>query len=72
MVTIAEIKAGEIFGITALIEEFGNEGKRVSILDRDFIEISVIDAQPQGTIGFLDKQNRRCSRGLRVADEAFA
>jgi hypothetical protein len=44
VVAIAEVKACEILGITTLVEEFSNEGQRISILDRDFVETAVIDA----------------------------
>jgi hypothetical protein len=44
VITIAEVETCEILCITALVEEFRNEGQRVSILDRDFVETAVIDA----------------------------
>ena len=46
MIAIAEVKACEELGVTALVDQFGDERKGVSILDCNLVESSVAELSP--------------------------
>jgi hypothetical protein len=46
VVAVVKIEAGKVLGFPTLIEELRNERERISILDCDFVETTVVDAQP--------------------------
>jgi hypothetical protein len=71
-ILVAEIKAGEELGVAALVDQFGDERKRVSIFDCNLVESSVVDAQSERAVPLFSEEDWGGSRRLGVADEAFA
>ena len=49
----------EIFGSLQFVDEGGDEGEWVSVLDCVFIEISIILTRPQSTVLLLNKEEGR-------------
>src|SRR5882724_5616266 len=68
----AKVELGVDPCIAKLVEEVSDEGDRVLILARDFVEVSEVDAKPQSTILFLGEEDGCASWRLRCADETFA
>ena len=58
------IKLGEDLGIFKFVNEVGNQGEGVCILDSMTIEISVVLARSEASILFLYKEERRSLGGL--------
>jgi hypothetical protein len=57
MVTKTKVDLGENFGSSQLIKKNIDSGKRISVLDGDCIEQSVIHTQPQATIFLFDEES---------------
>ena len=55
MIAGAKVYLRKHFGSDQLIEENINTRQRILVLDRDFIQSSVIDAHPLGAIFLLHK-----------------
>ena len=51
-----------------LIDQLGNEWKRVLILDHHLIQLMVILDQPKGPVLLLDEKGRRGHQGLQRVD----
>ena len=54
-----------------MVEEVGDKGKWVTIFLGDFVESTVIDAKPESTTLFLNKEYRSSTRSFGRADVAF-
>src|SRR6266481_2124689 len=52
------------------IQKVGDQWERVSVLLGDAIDSPEVDAKPQGTVLFLDEQDRSSVRGVREGNEA--
>jgi hypothetical protein len=55
MITKTKVDLGENFGSSQLIKENIDSGKRIFVLDGDYIDWSVIHAQSQATIFLFDE-----------------
>ena len=55
-----------------MVEEVGNERKRVTVLLGDSVEAMVVDREAKGTVFFLDEEDRGTGRGLRGVDEVVS
>jgi hypothetical protein len=58
IVSILEIKLGENFGSHQPVKGLINEGKRVSILYRDFVKSTIIDTKSEASILLRNEENR--------------
>jgi len=65
---LTDIQLGEVSGSVELRYEFGDEWKKVLILDRHGIECLVVLNQPGRAVLFLDEEYRGCHRRLRRAN----
>jgi hypothetical protein len=59
MITRTKVDLGENFGSSQLIKKNIDSGKRIFVLDGDYIERSVIHTQSQVTIFLFDEQSRQ-------------
>jgi hypothetical protein len=57
MITRTKVDLGENFGSSQLIKKNIDSGKRIFVLDGDYIERSVIHTQSQATIFLFDEQS---------------
>ena len=64
MIGMMEIDGGVDMDFTCSGEEIRNEGKRISVLLKDFIEALVIYAKAEGFV-FLESKNYQSSMGGR-------
>ena len=62
------IHLGEVFHSLQFVNEGGDEGKQICILDHVFIEISIILARVKFFVFFLNKEEQRGLRQLRFSD----
>ena len=58
IVSILEIKFSENFDSHQPVKSLINEGKRVSILYRDFVKSTIIDTKSEASILLRNKENR--------------
>ena len=58
VVSPANIKLGENFGISQLIHKVGDEGERVGVMNGVFIDIMVVLAGAESSILFFDEKER--------------
>ncbi|KAF1980656.1 hypothetical protein K402DRAFT_343954, partial [Aulographum hederae CBS 113979] len=66
-----DIELGVMVCLTQLSQGFLNERWRVPVFDRDGVQRSIVYANTESSIGFLDHQDR-CSVGTGAwSDEAF-
>jgi hypothetical protein len=72
MVSILEIKLGENFGSHQPVKGLINEGKRVSILYRDFVKSTIIDAKSEASILLRNEENRGPSGACTGPDPTLA
>ena len=63
MIRVPEINLGIDTGLPRRIEEIGYQRKRIPILPSDFVESSIIDAESERTVFFLDEKYRSSMRG---------
>jgi hypothetical protein len=68
MITRPEIKGGEVLGAMELIKEFIRARERVTILDGDRVKLTIVDAEAEGSISFLGKEDRGTILRCRRAD----
>lgn len=66
---MTEIKLRIVLSFLQTIKEVGNEWERVGILLRDPVECPEIDAEAEGLILFLDKEDQSSVRRGGLADE---
>ena len=52
------IHLGQVFGSFQFVDEGGDEGERISILNSMFIEVSVVLERAESSILLLDKEER--------------
>ena len=65
----AEVDFHEDMHGVQVVEEVGNEWKRVTVLLGDLVEAMVVDCEAKGAVFFLDEEDRGTGRGLRGANE---
>ena len=71
VVSPAHVQFSESFCSFEFVEEFTNQGKGIGVLDRMFIEISVILAWSKLSILLIDEEERWCHLGFRWSDIAL-
>ena len=68
VVSPANIKLGEQFGVFELVDEVGDEGEWVGVLGGMFVQVAVILTRAEAAIFLLDKEEQGCLGGIRGAD----
>lgn len=68
VVSPAEVNFGENTGPFELVDEFGNEGKGILVLDSAFVEFTVVLYRAQSTVLLLDKEKGTCHSRLAWTD----
>ena len=58
--TLADVKFCEVPGSAELGNKFGDEGKRVSVLDGYSIQRTIVLGQPEWTIFLFNEEHRGC------------
>ena len=71
VVRAAEIGFGEEPSLGEAIEGFRDEWERVAVLEGKFVESPVVDAQPEGAVLLLDKQDGSASGRGGVSNESL-
>lgn len=64
VVSTAKVELGEDFCVLQAVEGLGNEREGVSVLDGDFVEAAIVDAEAEGAVLFLDEEDRSGGWGL--------
>ena len=59
MIARPQIDLGENLGALEMVHQVIDEGEEVPISDRDLVRCAIVDAEPLGSILFLDKQDWR-------------
>ena len=67
----AEVNFCEDVHRVQVVEEVGNEWKRVTVLLGDSVEAAVVNCKAKGAIFFLDEEDRGTGRGLRGLNEVI-
>ena len=60
IVSPSDVKLGEDFHPLEFIDEVGNEGKRVCVMDGVFIDVAIVLTGSEAIILLFDKEERRC------------
>ena len=66
-----DIKLGEDLGLTQTVQGFRDQGQRVSVLDSDCVEVSVVYAETKASFRFLYKEDRCGGFRMTGSDESF-
>lgn len=59
VVAAAEVELDEEPRVAKFVEELVHHGYRKLILHRFGVQLTVVDAEPLGSVGLLDQQHRR-------------
>ena len=68
--TPTDIQLGEVSGPTKLGHEFGDQWKRVLVLDCHRVECSIVLNQLERAVFFLDEEHWSCHGGFGEADSS--
>jgi hypothetical protein len=68
VVSPSNVELSERLGVPEFVNEVGDEGKGVGVMDRVFIDVTVVLAGSESSILFLDEEEGSGLRGVRRAD----
>ena len=58
VIGVLNIDLRKVLGALNAVEDFSNQGERVLVLRRDFVQSSVVDIESQSAILLRDKEDR--------------
>ena len=65
-----DVDLGEVFGVPKFIHDVRDEGEGVTVLDRIFVEFSVVLRGAEFAVLFVNKEEPNQNRGFGDADSA--
>ena len=70
IVSPSDVEPGEDFCPLEFIDEVGNEGERVCVMDSVFVNVAIVLTGSKATVFFLDEEERGRLCGVRGVDFA--
>jgi hypothetical protein len=72
VITCTQIQFVEDFGADKLIQQLVNHWHGKDIFDSEFVQTTVVDVKPLGTIFLQNHKNRRSKRGHARGNDAIS